>query len=350
MLVEVDGVSRTRRSRTPSSLGVSHYPSWTARSMTRRRASSSGLANLSSAARSASELAAWLLERVPLPGGAAEGRAAGALARRRRSSCTPTSCTAIGGPDQARPPGDGQGRVHRVQAGVRGEPGRPRPSCSSSATASSSAPRGAIVLLEDFATADEEDLLFGALDVIGCHDVDAQVRRQPTGRLVLRRLPPAPEIVKRLREPRRSLSSPATPGRPSVARLTRLPASSTRRERLRRPSRADHLHRRRCSGRCAAPGAVGAGREPVPPGTSRPSRLSTVLPHAGEGAGAGRWGRPVRRPHRQAASTSSVQQFAEPPQVDIEVAPQPADLDPLRRPAQLRFEGTQPVDVGRGGR
>ena len=135
MLIEVEGVAAPAVTHA-FVVGVSHYPFLDGPQMT-DQGEQLGLANLSSAARSASELTAWLLNEYRCPE---------APLKDVRLLLSPVDGEALNADVLARMGGQpapatrdgGQGRVHRVHGGLRRA--RPTaPSSSWSATASSSA-------------------------------------------------------------------------------------------------------------------------------------------------------------------------------------------------------------------
>ena len=146
-------------------VGVSHYPYLSGNQAT-ADGSPYGLEDLTSAARSASEVMAWLLNeyrnpdaplaslQVLLSPGAGEGLADG-MAARLPGPC-PATRDAVEHDylmlrDRLRDQPRNVGFVYIAAHGIQ------------------LTPRGAIVLLEDFAVAGRVDL-YGAMDVVGCHD------------------------------------------------------------------------------------------------------------------------------------------------------------------------------------
>ena len=129
------------------------------------------MANLSSAARSASEVAAWLLNEYRCPE---------APLKDVRLLLSPVDGEALNADVLARMGGQA---APATREAVKDEFTAFKAACAENPADRALvflaghgiqlSQRGAIVLLEDFATAAEDDLLFGAIDVIGCHDRDA---------------------------------------------------------------------------------------------------------------------------------------------------------------------------------
>ena len=164
MLIEVSTASPGTHAFV---MGVSHYPFADGPHST-SRGEESGLANLTSSARSAAEVAAWLLNEFwnpdaplasitlllsPSPGELLHpvvlARMAGQTAPATRKA---VQREFIAFRDRCRSDVDNLAFVYVVGHGVQLDK------------------RGAIVLLEDFAIDDEDDVLFGAIDVVACHD------------------------------------------------------------------------------------------------------------------------------------------------------------------------------------
>ena len=293
MLIEVEGVAAPAVTHA-FVVGVSHYPFLDGPQMT-DQGGQLGLANLSSAARSASELTAWLLNEYRCPE---------APLKDVRLLLSPVDGEALNADVLARMGGQ---PAPATRDAVEDEFTAFMKACASPADRAlvflvghgiQLSPRSAIVLLEDFATDAEPDLLFGAIDVIGCHDAMRKFGGADHQAWFSDACRQRPEIVRRFEALDGSLQARQhRTGRGD--RLTRLPVVLDARERVRRPAGPDDLH--------AGPALGAARRRRRRQGRDLP-RLARLLEpaqpgaaDAGEGAGAGRWRRPVRRPHRQAA-------------------------------------------------
>jgi hypothetical protein len=203
--------------------------------------------------------------------------------------------------------------------------------------------RGAIVLLEDFATEAEDDLLFGAMDVMRCHDAmqaggnaDRQVWFSDACRQ-------RPEIVKRFE----SLSGAFAPGNLALGEVSASPVflSSSSRENAFSDPAGLTIFTEALLWALRGAGAVGKD-ESCDAWHVSSTRLTIVLPDK------------VKALARAGGADQSidltgkpldvvVQQFENAPEVDVEVALLPEGLDPAPV-AQLLFEGRDPVAVGAG--
>jgi hypothetical protein len=339
MLVEVDGVSGPAVTHA-FVLGVSHYPFVDGPQQT-PLGEQLGLANLSSAARSASEVAAWLL---------GEYRCPEAPLKDVRLVLSPVEGEQLHPDIVTRTSGQ---TTSATRENVKDEFTAFKQACAEN-TANRAfvfltghgiqlSSRGAIVLLEDFATADEEDVLFGALDVMGAHAsmrVTGQADQQVWFSDACRQ---RPEIVKRFE----SLTGAWAPGNNpggDVAATPILLSSSTRENAFADPAGLT-LFTEALLWALRGAGAVGAD-ETCPAWHVSTNRLTAVLPPRVQAmARAGGVDQSID-PNGKPVDIA-VQQFVDPPQVDIEVALNPADLDPVPVP-QLSFGGTQPVPLQPG--
>src|SRR4029079_26006 len=165
MLIEVEGVAAPAVTHA-FVVGVSHYP-FLDGPQTTDQGQQLGLANLRSAARSASELVGWLLNEYRCPE---------APLKDVRLLLSPVDGEALNADVVARMGGQ---QAPATREAVKDEFTAFMQACASPTDRAlvflvghgiQLSPRSAIVLLEDFATDAEPDLLFGAMDVIGCHD------------------------------------------------------------------------------------------------------------------------------------------------------------------------------------
>jgi hypothetical protein len=299
-----------------------------------------GLANLSSAARSASELTAWLLNEYRCPE---------APLKDVRLLLSPVDGEALNADVVARMGGQ---PAPATREAVKDEFTAFMQACASPADRAlvflvghgiQLSPRSAIVLLEDFATDAEPDLLFGAMDVIGCHDAMRKSGGADHQAWFSDACRQRPEVVRRFE----ALDGAFKPGNLGLAEVAASPvflSSSTRENAFADPQGLTIFTQALL---WALRGAAAVGKdESCPVWHVSSSRLSLVLPTRvkalAQAGGADQsvdvTGKPL---------DVVVQQFETPPQVDIEVALSPADLDPPPV-AQLRFEGTQAVDVAPG--
>ncbi len=340
MLIEVEGASGATAGAAVTHalvVGVSHYPFLDGPAAT-PQGEQLGMANLSTAARSASEVAAWLLEEYHQP------------------DAPLASLRLLLSPVEGEP-------LHETVAGRMG--GTPTPATRDElkkaftafreACRSNPANRafvffaghgiqlnkhGAIVLLEDFATADEDDLLYGAVDVLGCWGsmnetggADNQVWFSDACRQ-------RPEIAKRFE----SLSGAFAPGNQGLGNVAASPlflSSSTREQAFADPTSLTIFTQALL---WALRGAAAAGAdESCPEWHVSSTRLSEVLPRRVVALLAGTASdQSVEVTGR--ANPVVVQRFAETPQVDIEVVVTPEGLVPAPT-ANLLLEGVQPVEV-----
>jgi hypothetical protein len=338
MLIEVEGVAAPAVTHA-FVVGVSHYPFLDGPQMT-DQGQQLGLANLSSAARSASELVGWLLN---------EYRCAEAPLKDVRLLLSPVDGEALNADVVARMGGQ---PAPATRAAVKAEFTAFMEACASPADRAlvflvghgiQLSQRSAIVLLEDFATDAEPDLLFGAMDVIGCHDAMRTFGGADHQAWFSDACRQRPEIVRRFE----ALDGAFKPGNIGLAEVAASPvflSSSTRENAFADPQGLTIFTQALL---WALRGAAAVGKdETCPVWHVSSSRLSLVLPTRvkalAQAGGADQsvdlTGKPL---------DVVVQQFAEAPQVDIEVALSPADLDPPPV-AQLRFEGTQAVEVAPG--
>ena len=203
--------------------------------------------------------------------------------------------------------------------------------------------RGAILLLEDFATAAEEDVLFGAMDVMGCHAsmrVSGSADHQLWFSDACRQ---RPELVKRFE----SLTGAWAPGNLGTGDVAATPvflSSSTRENAFADPQGLTIFAQALL---WALRGAAAVGKDETCDAWHVSStRLSQLLPsrvkELSQAGGADQsvdlTGKPLE---------VVVQQFEDAPQVDVEVTVTPADLDPAPV-AKLLFEGRDPVTVDGG--
>jgi uncharacterized caspase-like protein len=339
MLIEVEGVTSPAVTHALV-VGCSHYPFLDGAGAT-PTGEQLGLANLNSAARSASEVAAWLLNEYRCP----EAPLASVrllLSPAPDEQLNGDIVTRLGG--QAAP---------ATRAAVKAEYTAFQTACSSN-TANRAfvflvghgiqlSSRGAILLLEDFATAAEPDLLFGAMDVIGCQSAmnvtggaDHQVWFSDACRQ-------RPEIVKRFE----SLTGAFAPGNQGLGDVAAAPvflSSSTRENAFADPQGLTVFTQALLWG---LRGAAAVGKDETCNAWHVSSgRLSTVLATRvkalAQASGADQsidlTGKPL---------DVVLQQFADAPQVDVEIALSPAGIDPLPV-ANLKFEGNDPVAVDAG--
>jgi hypothetical protein len=339
MLIEIEGVDGPAATHA-FVVGVSHYPFLDGPGAT-PQGEQLGLANLSSAARSASEVAAWLLQEYrcpeaplasvrlllsPVDGEQLNEHVAGRLA----GQAAPATREAVKEDFTAFKAACATNTANRAFVFLVGH-------------GIQLSTRGAIVLLEDFATAAEEDLLFGAIDVIGCHQAmqvggmaDHQVWFSDACRQ-------RPEVVKRFE----SLTGAFAPGNVALGDVAASPvflSSGSRENAFADPGGLTVFAE---SLLWALRGAAAVGRdESCEAWHVSTTRLTTVLPPK------------VRELARAGGADQSidltgkpldvvVQQFEQAPQVDVEVALLPAGLDPPPV-AQVLFEGRDPVAVDAG--
>ena len=339
MLIEIEGVTSPAVTHA-FVVGVSHYPFLDGPQMT-PTGEQLGMANLNSAARSASEVAAWLLTEYRCPE---------APLKDIRLLLSPVDGEQLHAEVVARMGGQA---APAVRESVKDEFTAFKAACADNPADRAFvfvtghgiqlSPRGAIVLLEDFATAEEDDLLYGALDVMGCHTAmrgaggaDQQVWFSDACRQ-------KPDLVRRFE----TLTGAFAPGNVGLGEVAASPvflSSSTRENAFADPQGLTIFTQALL---WALRGAAAVGKDETCPGWHVSStRLSQVLPARvktlSQAGGADQSvdlaGKPL---------DVVVQQFEQAPQVDIEVALNPADLQP-QPVAQLRFEGTQPVTVEPG--
>ena len=339
MLIEVDGVANGPVTHA-FVMGVSHYPFLDGPQQT-PLGEQLGLANLSSAARSASEVAAWLLQEYRCPEAPladvrlllspVDGEALNAeVLTRMAGQAAPATRENVKDEFTAFKQACAQSSANRAFVFVTGH-------------GIQLSSRGAIVLLEDFATAEEEDVLFGAMDVMGCHGsmrVSGQADQQVWFSDACRQ---RPEIVKRFE----MLTGAWAPGNLTAGDVAASPIllSSSARENAFADAAGLTLFTDALLWALRGAGAVGAD-ETCPAWHVSTNRLIAVLPPrvkalaraGGQDQSIDPNGKPV---------DIAVHQFAEPPLVDIELGLNPADLDPVPV-AHLSFDGTQPVDVAPG--
>ncbi|HET6694813.1 MAG TPA: caspase family protein, partial [Pedococcus sp.] len=298
------------------------------------------LANLSSAARSASELTAWLLNEYRCPE---------APLKDVRLLLSPVDGEALNADVLARMGGQ---PAPATRAAVKAEFTAFMEACASPADRAlvfvvghgiQLSPRSAIVLLEDFATDSEPDLLFGAMDVIGCHDAMRKFGGADHQAWFSDACRQRPEIVRRFE----ALEGAFKPGNIGLAEVAASPvflSSSTRENAFADPQGLTIFTQALL---WALRGAAAVGKdETCPVWHVSSSRLSLVLPTRvkalAQAGGADQsvdlTGKPL---------DVVVQQFDAPPQVDIEVAVNPANLDPLPV-AELRLDGNELVAVQPG--
>ena len=281
-------------------VGVSHYPFLDGPQMT-PTGEQLGMANLSSAARSASEVAAWLLNEYRCPE---------APLKDVRLLLSPVDGEQLHA-DVRRPDGR-PGRARHPRERSRTSSRRSRrparttpptaPSCSWPATASSSARGAPSCCWRTSRPAEEDDLLFGAIDVMGCHaamrgagGADHQVWFSDACRQ-------RPEIVRRFE----TLTGAFAPGNVGLGEVAASPvflSSSTRENAFADPQGLTIFTQALL---WALRGAAAVGKDETCPGWHVSStRLSQVLPARVKDAVPGRRRRPVGRPDRASRSTSS---------------------------------------------
>jgi len=339
MLIEVEGVTSSAVTHA-FVVGVSHYPFLDGPEAT-PLGEQLGMANLSSAARSASEVAGWLLDeyhnpeaplasvRLLLSPVEGEQLNAGVLARMGGQAAPATRAAVKTDFTDFKAAcatnTDNRAFVYLVGHGIQLNF------------------RGAIVLLEDFATAAEEDLLFGSIDVMRCHEAmqaggnaDRQVWFSDACRQ-------RPEIVKRFE----SLSGAFAPGNVALGEVSASPVflSSSSRENAFSDPAGLTIFTEALLWALSGAGAVGKDESSDAWHVSS-TRLTIVLPGK------------VKALARAGGADQSidltgkpldvvVQQFENTPEVDVEVALLPEGLDPAPV-AQLLFEGRDPVAVDDG--
>jgi len=340
MLIEVDGAGNTPGVTHAFVVGVSRYPFLDGPAQT-PLGEQLGMANLNSAARSASEVAAWLLSEYLCPEAPlaslrlllspVEGEPLHAdVSTRLAGQAAPATRENVKDEFTAFKQACATNRANRAFVFLVGH-------------GIQLSSRGAILLLEDFATAEEEDVLFGAMDVMGCHAsmrVNGQADHQVWFSDACRQ---RPEIVKRFE----SLTGAWAPGNLTggdVAATPILLSSSTRENAFADPEGLTLFTEALLWGLRGA-AAVGADEICAKWHVST-NRLTTVLPPRVKAlAKAGGVDQSID-PNGKPADVA-VQQFEQPPLVDIEVALNPANFAPVPV-AVLNFDGTQPVTVEPG--
>jgi Caspase domain len=339
MLIEVEGVTAPAVTHA-FVVGVSHYPFLDGPLMT-TTGEQLGMANLSSAARSASEVVAWLLNEHRFPD---------APLKDVRVLLSPVD-------DEVLHP-DVVARLGGQPAPATRETVRKEFTAFKNACAENTAnrafvfltghgiqlsSRGAILLLEDFATPEDGDLLFGAMDVMGCHasmwaagQADHQVWFSDACRQ-------RPEIVKRYE----SVTGAWKPGDNTGGDVAATPIllSSGAREQAFADPQGLTLFTDALLWGLRGGGVVGSDTV-SPQWHVSTERLSKVLQER------------VRTTARAGGANQSIDPTGKsvdvavhlldaPPQVDIEVTLNPPNLDPLPT-AVLKFGGTEPVTVDPG--
>jgi Caspase domain len=341
MLMEVAGVTSAAVTHG-FVVGVSHYPFVDGPDAT-HQGEELGLANLGSAARSASEVAAWLLADYhnpdaplaslrllvsPAPGESLHADVAARMAGQEAAATRTAVKEEFGAFREAcRANPDNVAFVFFVGHGIQLNR------------------HGAIVLLHDFATPDEDDLLFGAVDVLGCWNAMNEAGGAQHQIWFSDACRQKPEIVRRFE----SLSGAYAPGNQSPGNVAASPlflSSSTREQAFADPAGLTVFTQALL---WALRGAAASGPEPpTRPGWHVSSaRLSQLLPTKVQSllAASGVDTQSVEVTGR--ANDVTVQRFEEAPQVDIEVAINPPDVDP-QPVATLLYEGKEHVAVDPG--
>jgi len=340
MLVEVEGVTAAPGGPPVTHalvVGVSHYPFLDGPEAT-TLGEQLGMANLNSAARSAAEVAAWLLEEYRDPD--APLASVRVLLSPVEGETLHASVTARMGGQQAR----------ATREAVKTEFTAFRQACRSNPANKAFVffaghgiqlnRHGAIVLLEDFATAEEEDLLFGAVDVLGCWNAMNEEGGAGTQVWFSDACRQRPEIVKRFE----SLTGAFAPGNVSPGNVVASPLflSSSTRELAFADPRSLTIFTQALLWALRSAGATGPD-ETCPEWHVSSTKLSQVLPsRVRELLGGAGGDQSVEVTGR--ANEAVVHRFADPPQVDIEAVVSPDGLDPAPI-ASLLFEGTAPVQV-----
>ncbi len=339
MLIEVEEVTSPAVTHA-FVVGVSHYPFLDGPEAT-PLGEQLGMANLSSAARSASEVAAWLLGEYRCPEAPlasvrlllspVDGEAAHPdVVARMAGQTAPATRESVKDEFTAFKAAAAENTANRAIVFLAGH-------------GIQLSSRGAILLLEDFATAAEEDVLFGAMDVMGCHAsmrVSGSADHQLWFSDACRQ---RPELVKRFE----SLTGAWAPGNLGTGDVAATPvflSSSTRENAFADPQGLTIFAQALL---WALRGAAAVGKDETCDAWHVSStRLSQLLPsrvkELSQAGGADQsvdlTGKPLE---------VVVQQFEDAPQVDVEVTVTPADLDPAPV-AKLLFEGRDPVTVDGG--
>jgi hypothetical protein len=339
MLIEVEGVTSAAVTHA-FVVGVSHYPFLDGPQMT-DKGGQLGLANLSSAARSASEVAAWLLQEYLFPEAPLKDLTL-LLSPVDGEQLNADVVTRMGG-QTAPATRDAVRREFTAFKQACAENTANRAFVFLSGHGIQLSSRGAILLLEDFATDEDDDVLFGSMDVMGCHAsmwATGQADHQAWFSDACRQ---RPEIVKRFE----SLTGAWAPGNITGGDVAASPIvlSSGARESAFADPGGLTLFTEALLWALRGAGAVGGddvcGRWHV-----STDRLEKILqPRVRARALAGGADQSIDQTGKSV--DLAVQQFDEPPEVDIEVAVVPPDLDPLPV-AELRLDGTQLVTVEPG--
>jgi hypothetical protein len=339
MLIEVDGVTADAVTHA-FVVGVSHYPFLDGPQMT-DTGGQLGMANLSSAARSASEVVAWLLNEHHFPE---------APLKDLRVLLSPVEAETLHPDVLARMGGQPAPATRET---VRKEFTAFKDACAQNPANRAFvfltghgiqlSSRGAILLLEDFATDEDGDLLFGAMDVMGCHasmwatgQADHQVWFSDACRQ-------RPEIVKRFE----SLTGAWAPGNITGGDVAATPIllSSGARENAFADPQGLTLFTEALLWGLRGAGAVGADAVCPRWHVSSEQLAKVIQARVRENARAGGVDQSID-PTGKSVDVA-VHQLETAPLVDIEVALKPPDLDPLPT-AVLKFGGTEAVAVEPG--